>query len=294
MLEEIQKMRRQWAEGDAIRDAGLTVPEGLQRFCDISYGDDPLQVLDVYLPEGSKTPLPTIISIHGGGWFYGDKELYSHYCMGLATRGFAVVNFSYRLAPEHKYPAPLEDCCSVLSWVQQHGAQYHIDLNNLFLVGDSAGGQLCCQLGILLSNPGYAALFSFRPPEGIRINACALNCGCYFIPLSRFISPKRMGILLEAYFPEDYLPLVPQLRIRKYLTRDFPPAFVMTAKNDYLRFMARPMDRLLKCRGVESVLRIYGTRKQKDIGHVFHLNCRSQLARQCNDQQCDFFRQHLK
>ena len=52
---------------------------------------------------------PVIVSVHGGGWFYGDKELYSHYCCLLAEHGYVVVNFNYRLSPQNKYPAAIED-----------------------------------------------------------------------------------------------------------------------------------------------------------------------------------------
>ena len=67
----------------------------------------------------------------------------------------------------------------------------------------------------------------------------------------------------------------------------------MTSRNDYLRMMAPPLHALLKFKGVESKLRIYGKKSEKEIGHVFHLNCRSQLAALCNDEQCAFFRAHI-
>lgn len=293
MYTEIEKLRADWTRMDTARDMGLTVPEGLQRWLDLPYGSDAMQKLDIYCPEHSLQTLPTIISIHGGGWFYGDKEIYAHYCMALAKRGFTVVNFSYRLAPENKYPAALEDICSVLHWMRSHGPEYRIDLNNLFMVGDSAGGQLCYQICTMLTNPEYADLFAFSVPQDLRIRACGLNCGCYFIPISRLLPPKRMGAIFEAYFPEAYLPIVPQLRIGKYVTKDFPPAFVTSAQNDYLKFMARPMYRLLRRKGVEARLEIYGAKEQKNIGHVFHLNCRSEVANRCNDSQCAFFRSHM-
>ena len=294
MMKKIQQMRLEWARGDASRDAGLTVPEGLVRHLDISYGPYSENLLDVYYPAGTETPLPTIVSIHGGGWFYGSKKLYSHYCMRLALRGFTVVNFDYRLAPEHKYPAPVEDTCAVFRWMLEHAAAYNIDLNNVFTVGDSAGGQIEYQVLTMLTSPDYAKLFPFAPPEGFRVNACGMNCGCYFIPFSRFLSPKMMGPLFEAYFPNDYMPIIPQLKAKKYINDRFPAAFVMSAKNDYLLMMASPLHKLLQKKGVESVLKIYGTKKQKNIGHVFHLNCRSALADQCNDEQCAFFRAHLQ
>lgn len=294
MAETIAEMRENMAREDAARDAGLTPPEDIRRYVDLSYGvDETWHKLDVYCPEGTDAPLPAIISIHGGGWVYGDKELYSHYCMRLAQRGFTVVNFSYRLAPEHKYPAALEDICSVLRWMQENAAAYFIDLNNVFMLGDSAGGQLCYQILTILTNPRYAALFDLALPENFRVNACALNCGCYFIPASRFITPKRMGGMLEAYLPEDHVPIIPQLKTAKYLTKHFPPAFVMSAEHDFLKFMAAPLHRKLKRRGVESELHIYGTKEQKEIGHVFHVNCKLALAAKCNDDQCAFFRRHM-
>lgn len=294
IVQEVQTMRRNIAAGDAKRDAGLTVPGDVTRYLDISYGEFPENVLDVYCPKGTDKALPTIVSIHGGGWIYGDKELYSHYCMRLAQRGFTVVNFTYRLAPEHLYPSPLQDTCLVAQWMMEHAEEYFIDLNNVFMLGDSAGGQLCQQFLSLLTNPEYRKFFDFAPPEGFRVNACALNCGCYFFPFNRFLSPKRCGTMIAAYFPEDYLPLLPQLKVKKYVTADFPPAIVMSAANDYLKFMAKPMYRILRRKGVEAKLMIYGTKKQKEMGHVFHVNCYLPQAKQCNDDQCAFFRAHLQ
>ena len=292
MYEKIMQMRKEWGANDAKRDELLTVPEGLVRHLDIPYGDDDLQKLDVYYPEGTDAPLPTIISIHGGGWFYGSKELYSYYCMDLALRGFTVVNFSYRLAPEHKYPAAIEDCCTVLHWVKDHAAEYFIDLKNIFTVGDSAGGQLNFQLLTMLSNPDFAALFPFKAPEGFRVSAAGLNCGCYFMPFSRLLPPKRMGEIFDAYMPEDYMSVVPQLKAEKYITKDFPASFVMTFQHDYLKFMAPMLHKKLKRKGAETILKIYGDKKDKQFGHVFHLRIRHPLAKEVNDAQCAYFREH--
>ena len=294
MAQTLEQTRAQWQALDKKRDGGLTYPEDVVRRTDLRYGDYPENLLDVYFPEGTAGPLPTIVNVHGGGWFYGSKLLYSHYCTRLARRGFTVVNYDYRLAPDYKYPAPVEDGCKVLRWMQAHAGEHFIDLDNVFMVGDSAGGQIAFQLLTILTNPAYAALFPFSPPEGFRVMGCGLNCGCYFIPLNRFLTPKRMGAIFEAYFPDDFFPLVPSLKAHKYLTADFPPAFVMSARYDYLRLMAAPLHRCLKKAGAQSVLKIYGTRKEKEAGHVFHLKCRLPLANQCNDEQADFFRHHIK
>ena len=294
MEEKVRQMRMKWAAGDVVRDAGVIDPEDVVRCTDLPYGEHPDNLLDVYYPEGTTGNLPTIISIHGGGWFYGSKELYSHYCLRLAKRGFTVVNFDYRLAPEHQYPAPLEDTFRVITWMQQNADACHIDLNNVFVVGDSAGGQIAFQVLTMLTNPKYAAMFSFPVPEGFSVRACGLNCGCYFFPpFGRFLSPEKANILFKLYFPDDYLPIVPQLKAHKYVTRDFPPAFVMSSGNDYLKIMAKPLHLLLKFRGVQSVCKVFGTKKDKELGHVFHLNCKLPQADLCNDIQCQFFRDHM-
>ena len=112
MSELTDDIRRVFKEGDDIRDEGLTTPAGVIRHDDIAYGPDTAwQVMDLYLPEDAEGPLPVIVSVHGGAWVYGDKERYQWYCMDLALRGFAVVNFTYRLAPEFKFPTSLEDAC---------------------------------------------------------------------------------------------------------------------------------------------------------------------------------------
>lgn len=291
----IEKIRTNWTAVDLVRDAGLTYPEDVIRHENLRYGSHPENLLDVYYPQGTEAPLPTIISIHGGGWCYGSKKLYSHYCTRLAQRGFAVVNFDYRLAHENKYPAPLEDACMVFQWVQEHAEEYCIDLNNIFTVGDSAGGQIEFQVLTLLTNPQYAATFCFKVPEDFHVNACALNCGCYFFPpFNRFLSPAKANAMFGAYFPEDYMPIAKQIKAHKYVTSAFPPAFVMSSANDYLRMMAKPVHKVLKRKKVETILHIFGTKEQKEIGHVFHLNCHYPLAAQCNDMQCDFFRAHIK
>jgi acetyl esterase/lipase len=289
--EGVKAYREGCKKSDDIRDAGLTVPDDIERSTDLRYGPFPENVLDVYVPKGTAEKLPVIISVHGGGWVYGDKELYQHYCMRLAERGFAVVNFTYRLAPENKYPAALEDCFAVFRWVKEKGSAYFLDLKNIFMVGDSAGAQLAQQCLTILTNGKFAKLFDLDIPEDFRVRACALNCGAYYMPISRFFRPSDR-FLLRDYLPEDHRPYVVQFKVARNMTEDFPPAFVMTAENDFLKFMAEPLCRRLRKLGVECEYRIYGSKERKDIGHVFHVNCRLEEAKICNDDECAFFRKH--
>ena len=112
---------------DFLRDRKIPLPAGVTQHRDLSYGPHGRwNRLDVYHPENAEGPLPTIVSIHGGGYVYGTKEIYRRYGMDMAARGFAFVNFNYRLAPRWKFPTPLEDTNAVLEWVCRNAGMYHL------------------------------------------------------------------------------------------------------------------------------------------------------------------------
>ena len=162
MSEVSKNVREMFQKGDDIRDAGLTTPEDVLRYDDIVYGKDTTwQVMDLYRPKaaGDQT-LPVIVSFHGGGWVYGDKERYQYYCMNLAQQGFAVVNFTYRLAPEFKFPAPLVDANLVFCWIMEHSREYHLDTDQIFAVGDSAGAHGLALYSCLIGNADYRHSFA--------------------------------------------------------------------------------------------------------------------------------------
>lgn len=283
-------IRREFKKNDDRRDAGLNTPGDVLRFDDLVYGNDHVwQVLDIYRPkEKGNKKLPVIVSVHGGGWVYGSKETYQFYCMSLAQRGFAVVNFSYRLAPENKFPAPIEDLNSVLYWMIKHAEQYGLDLDHVFAVGDSAGAHSLALYACLCANEDYARHYRFSPPEEFRFSAIALNCGNYMIESK----PRDFfGSLTECYLPnEDPEAELRLLQIMDFVTKDFPPSFIMTSNDDFLREQAPLMAQALMLHQVPFVFRFYGD-AQKKLGHVFHCDVRSADAGLCNDEECAFFRE---
>ena len=150
MSQASDTMRREWKINDAKRDAGLTTPDDIQRFDDIQYGPDPVEnKQDVYRPKNTQGKIPVIVSVHGGGWVYGDKERYQFYCMDLAERGFAVGNLSYRLAPEYKFPRGLEDCYLACKWAIEHKEKLGIAEDRLFVCGDSSGGNFAAAIALM-------------------------------------------------------------------------------------------------------------------------------------------------
>ncbi len=293
MPEMISEMRNNWREVDAKRDAGLTTPENILRVDNISYGPNEMQVLDVYRPQNIEGKLPVIVSVHGGGWVYGDKELYQYYCMNLAQRGFAVVNFTYRLSPEYKFPAHLEDTVKVFNWVVENANQYEFDVSNVFAVGDSAGGHILSLFCVMCSNSEYATKYDFKVTEGFIPKAVALNCGVYDMNPKNNLNERTLYLMKELILAnngtDEEFCLISSVN---FITEKFPPCFVMTANKDFLKEEAPSLIAKLEENGVQYIYKLYGDENNL-LEHVFHLDMHNVTGKQCNDEQCAFFRSFL-
>jgi acetyl esterase/lipase len=264
------------------------IPDDIERKVNLAYGKyGKWNLLDVYFPKGTGKALPTIINIHGGGYVYGTKEEDKFYCMNLAQHGFTVINFTYRLAPRIKFPVPVIETNEVMKWVCSNAADYFIDVNNIFFTGDSAGAQIASQYSAIVANPEYAGLFDLSVPP-FKLRAIALNCGMYDV-FQKIDVPLLPGLICD-YCGKDPRKHGEKINLFKYINKNYPPAFIMSAANDFLLPCARPMFEHLQEKGIESVCEIFGTEDQKDIGHVFHLNILSPVAKECNDRECEFFR----
>ncbi|MGF6226458.1 acetyl esterase [Inquilinus ginsengisoli] len=110
----------------------------------------------VYDP-GTPTPSPAIVYIHGGGWVLCDLDSHDGVCRELAQRsGLKVVSLGYRLAPEHPFPAALEDCVAAVRWLAAQGRDWGID--RLVIAGDSAGANLSLATLLALRDAGEQPL----------------------------------------------------------------------------------------------------------------------------------------
>lgn len=278
--------RKMCEKSDAKRDEGLTTPPEIERFDDIKYGsDEQWQVLDVYRPKALSGKLPVIVSFHGGGWVYGDKKVYQFYCMELAKHGFAVVNYSYRLAPEYRFPAPFEDTNMVFEWVTKNAEQYGFDLDKLFAVGDSAGAMGIALYACICTDKEYAKMYSFTVPEGLRFRGLALNCGIYQTKDADIIKSLK-----DFFEKKDYPAILEKLSIVDIVNKDFPPCYIMTSNEDFLREEPKGLMESLDRVGVKYRYKLYGD-EEHPLGHVFHCDVKSEFAAQANDDECEFFKE---
>jgi acetyl esterase len=102
----------------------------------------------IYRPESDR-PLPVVVYFHGGGWVIGDISSHDTTCQRLASGVPAiVVSVDYRLAPEHRFPAAVDDCDVATSWVSTHATEFGGDPARLAVAGDSAGGNLAAVVAL--------------------------------------------------------------------------------------------------------------------------------------------------
>jgi acetyl esterase/lipase len=276
--------REMCLKADTERNRGLVTPDDVVRFDDIPYGaDEKWQSLDVYRPRATEGRLPVIVSIHGGGWVYGSKEIYQFYGMDLARRGFAFVNFSYRLAPENKFPASIEDTNSVFAWILDNAERYGFDTDNIFAVGDSAGAFLLAVYSCILTDPALAADFAkYITPADVKLRGVGLNCGLY--------TTAKLDDFLGEYIPEENsAEILRLLDSVSHVTKDFPPAYILTSNGDFLVDAPHVLIKALEENGVKYSFKVYGSDEEK-LFHVFHCDIKSAAAKQANDDECGFFK----
>ena len=122
--------------------------------------DSPGVPMLVLRPRRRGGPYPCVFHIHGGGMVLGDRRV------GIATMlewmdeiDLVVVSVEYRLAPEHKYPAAVEDCYAGLSWTAEHASELMIDRDRLVIAGASAGGGLAAAVALVARDRGGPAIF---------------------------------------------------------------------------------------------------------------------------------------
>ncbi|MFT3816512.1 MAG: alpha/beta hydrolase [Rubrivivax sp.] len=113
--------------------------------------------LRVYEPAQGTWPHPVLVYYHGGGWVIGDRDTHDVVCRTLcAESGCAVLSVDYRLAPEQRFPAAVDDAHAAVHWLRERGAAHGLDGTRIALGGDSAGGNLAAVTAIAMRNAGEA------------------------------------------------------------------------------------------------------------------------------------------
>jgi acetyl esterase len=211
----------------------------------------------LYAPNGS-THLPVVVFYHGGGFVLCDLDTHDNICRRLANgSGAAVISVEYRLAPEARFPAPLEDCYAALCDIAARAAELGVDAGRLAVAGDSAGANLATAVCILARD---------RKGPAIRYQALWYPCvdaTCNSTSMHELGTGYMLSRGIMQWFWECYVEKPEQLRdplvspLFATQLANLPPASVTSAEFDPLRDEGEQYANHLQAAGIPVVVRRY-------------------------------------
>jgi acetyl esterase len=193
--------------------------------------------LRLYKPHVAKSgPLPVLVYFHGGGWVIGDLDTHDTLCRELANgAGCAVIAVDYRMGPENRFPAAVDDCIAATYWVKQNATAYGLDASRLAVGGDSAGGNLAAVVALAARDAGDLAIrfqLLIYPATDMRRTAESHKTnGQGYLLTSDTITYFHDHYITD---PDHDLDWRASPLLHDNLDR-LPPAFVLTAGYDPLR-----------------------------------------------------------
>lgn len=186
-------------------------------------------------PVDAGSPQPVLVFFHGGGWVIGDLESHDTICRELAARaGVTVISVDYRLAPEHRFPAAVDDAIAATKWISGHASDLGIDIDRLAVGGDSAGGNLAAVVALHArdnAGPAIRQQVLIYPVTDFDINTKSYQEMSDNPPVRR----DTMVWFMDHYVPE--MSARTDWRAAPLRATDhsgLPPGFVMTAGYDPL------------------------------------------------------------
>jgi acetyl esterase len=220
-------------------------------------GDIPVRV---YVPTAEPGPRPVLVYFHGGGWVIGDLETHDGTVRALAAAsGVTVVSVDYRLAPEHPFPAAVDDCLAAVRWVADPGNATALDIDprRMAVGGDSAGGNLAAVVAQQLRDDGPAVQFQLLvyPVTDVRLSHPSIDQNA-----DGYLLTKADMVWFREHYVGDHGwtdPLVSPLLATEEAVRGVAPALVITAEYDPLRDEGEAYAERLRAAGVAATATRY-------------------------------------
>lgn len=206
--------------GNARRDVTYCMADGI-----------PLK-MDIFLPVASGKPAPAVLYVHGGSWIGGDKFEVGFASAELTARGYLVASINYRLAPQYKWPAQIEDAKCAVRYLRANATTLNLDPNRIAAWGSSAGGHLAALLGLTGPQAGFEGRGGYSE-QSSRVQAVIDMFGP--TDLAAY-SPDKLAVgIAEAVFgvrPGDPLGVLVKASPVTYVTRDAPPFLILQGDKD--------------------------------------------------------------
>lgn len=247
------------------------------------------QVVRVYRPQGD-VPLPMLMYFNGGGFVVGSLSTSDAICRALATMvPCVVVSAGYRLAPEHPFPAAIDDCYAAMKWAATHAAEFGADRRRIAVAGDSSGGNLAAAMALMARDkdgPPLSAQVLAYPPLHNNLASKSKRDN---------IDPMFFNAYSNAWFWSHYLadpadgdsPYASPLKAVDH--SGLPPALIMTAELCPVRDEGEAYSNALSRAGVPVDYYLY-----KGVPHGFlAVAAKFETARDALRLIADYLRQRL-
>ncbi len=211
---------------------------------DVVYDDEHPDTgkLDIIYDEKQRGKLtegkfPVFLNIHGGGWIEGDKKMRRGYCQHMARTGAFTVNISYGLGPKWRFPDYMKQVYKSMQWIVDNADKYGLDLNNVVISGDSAGGHLSACAINCQAHPEYREHLGL-PDVDLKIKGAILNCPAIDfegkvinLPILRTMTYHCTGIKHYKKLKTEY-PYYTELQVHYGVTPDYPRLFLNNGLQD--------------------------------------------------------------
>ena len=224
---------------------------------DIDYGSNIENgIMDINMHSSDlNEKKPLIVLLHGGGFIGGSKESTAAYARTLASYGYIVANVDYAYAPEHTYPTPIIQLNRAIEYLKENAEAFHIDINNVFIAGGSAGAQIASQFAAIQTNDTLAVKMKVnRVLSKEQLKGVILFCGLY-----------NMDNVIETGFPwmQEYLwaytgekdfkkyEKLDEISTVKQITESYPPTFITVGNKDELESQSMELIEVLKSKGIK-------------------------------------------
>ena len=284
---------------NSVKYDNVTVEE------DIVYSDvaDCCKLNFHYDPSKKDGKWPVMVQVHGGGFVAGDKKYRKTLCGFFANEGFFVLNVNYGLAPEYTYDQYVKHLGLAMNWLADNGDKYDLDLNNVSVTGDSAGGHATSAIGALYANDEFRNKFGVEDfSTKLTITHLLPACGLYDVKKAlakkfpfnagKMLCQDITGMKLKKDMSDlpDY-EYYNEFSTINFVNEKFPPTHVVQVKGDmFCDGQGDAFYQKLKDNGVPCEL--FTASRKGDI-HCFHLSWKRESSKEWCEAMKDYIAREI-
>lgn len=245
-------------------------------------------LMDIFYPVQDDTDGMLIIDIHGGGLFYGYKEINEEFNLCLAERGCRVISLNYRLAPDSGLIEQIQDILHAFTWIHEHQPELGYNSRHVCVAGDSAGALLAFYAAAVNQNTVMQKVFE-TPGTALDIQALGLISGMFYLNKKDYIGRLHPVLFRGNYRESAYLPYINPRRVIAECS--LPPCFLVTSEEDMLKEYTMEFNAALEHYHRKHQMHCWTKGTGKILMHVFSVSYPEwEESRQTQDEMLEYFK----